>query len=188
MKLLTKSVLAVLLGTTLVGTSVCAQEVGQQVSPYYYMGPGMMGGYYGGPYYGMMGCWGPYGYGYYPQTIVQPGNTTVLPTPAPNTSLEQRLNYLQNALNLNPDQQAAFNNYAQAQESLKTVNQQIAQLQGQATSTQQRLDARIQGLKVRVQALENLSNARKALISTLNPSQVNMFDLVEANPTLSLPN
>lgn len=195
MKLLAKSALAVLLGVSLIGSSVSAQGVDQNATPYYYMGPGMMGGCYGGGCYVnpnyymgpgmMMGYWGPYGYSYSPQTV-QPGNTTVIPVP--NTSLGQRLNYLQNTLNLNADQQTAFNNYAQAQESLKDANQQIAQLQGQATTAQQRLDARIQGLKVRVNALENLSKARKALLSTLNPQQANMFDLVETNPTLALPN
>jgi len=145
-------------------------------------GPGMMGGSgpRGGYGPGMMGDGGPRG-GYGPGAAVGApceGIGGGAAAAEPSARMEQRLSFLKSELKLTPDQEPAWNAYAeQVKAQLSTILAFHAQPPYAAQSLNERMDQRAERMNLRAKQVTAISAAVKDLYAVLTPEQKAVADL-----------
>ena len=145
-----------------------------------YRGAGMMsqgGGY--GP--GMMGYGGPRG-GYGPGAAAGAPCQDFGPGAAagagPVARTEQRLSFLKNELKITPDQESAWNAYAEnAKAQASTMEAFHAQPPAAAQSPAERIEQRAERMNLRAKQTTAMSAAVKELFAVLTPVQKAVADL-----------
>jgi len=132
-------------------------------------GPGMMG--YGGP----QGGYGPCAAAGAPCEGFGPGAAAGA---GPVARMEQRLSYLKNELKITPDQESAWNAYAeQAKTQASTMEAFHAQAPAAAQSPTERIEQRTARMNLRAKQMTAMSAAVKDLYAVLTPEQKAVADL-----------
>jgi Spy/CpxP family protein refolding chaperone len=145
-----------------------------------YRGPGMM--YQGGGYGpGMMAYGGPHG-GYGPGAAAGvpcdgfgPGAAAGV---GPVVRMEQRLSHLKNELKITPEQESAWNAYAEnAKTQASTMEAFRAQPPAAAQTPAERIEQRAERMNLRSKQITAMSAAVKDLYAVLTPEQKAVADL-----------
>lgn len=126
-------------------------------------GPGMMG--YGGP----RGGYGPGAAAGAPCQGYGPGAAAGV---GPEARMEQRLTFLKNELKITPDQEAAWNAYAEnAKAQAVTMEAFRAQSPAAAQSPAERIEQHADRMNLRAKQMTAVSAAVKDLFAVLTPEQ-----------------
>jgi Spy/CpxP family protein refolding chaperone len=132
-------------------------------------GPGMMG--YGGPH----GGFGPCAAAGAPCGGVGPGAAAGV---GPVARMEQRLSFLKNELKIAPEQEPAWNAYAeQAKTQATTMEAFHAQPAAAAQTPAERMEQRAERMNLRAKQITAMSASVKELYAVLTPEQKAVADL-----------
>jgi len=163
--------------TVLAAAALAAATAVAYADPPGGFGPGGWGGHRGA---GMMGYGGGGGYG--------PGAAAGAPcegfgpgaaaAAGPVARMEQRLSYLKNELKITPDQESAWNAYAEhARAQASTMETFRAQPAAAAQSSTERIEQRAERMNLRAKQITAMSAAVKDLYAVLTPEQKAVADL-----------
>jgi len=140
------------------------------------MGPGMM--HHGGGHgHGMMGHGHGRGHGA-TATAPRPGFGPAAAAAGPVARTEQRLSYLRNALKITPEQETAWNAYAeQAKARASSMQALREQRPAVSQSTIERIEQRAEHMNLRAKQVTAKSAALTKLYAALTPEQKAVADL-----------
>lgn len=96
--------------------------------------------------------------------------------------MQLRLDTLQEALKLQPNQLEAWNAYEAKVKAQGQVRFEMRQAMHQQTDAQALADQRVAFMKQRAQAAEEINGLRKALVAALSPEQKEVFDQYSMGP------